>query len=118
MKEKKFYTMCKKGSLKGAVRQDGFEAERDGLKVYIYRALPDFISIIDPETGLSLFTERCEGRITEAEELIFTHSNMEKIREMRKIEAYPLLCETFKKYREAAVLDEKNRSIVDKINRM
>lgn len=115
MTEKTFYTMCRKGRVKGVVKQDGYQAERDGNRVYIYRSMSEYISVIDPETGLSLFTEYCKGRITAAEELIFTHSNMEKIRMVKELKAYPLLRETFRKYKEAAILDEKNRCVIEKM---
>lgn len=115
MKEKIFYVMCKKGNVKGAVKRDGYQAERDGNRVYIYRSMPEHISVIDPETGLLLFTEYCKGRAAETEELIFTHSNMEKIRMAKELEAYPLLRETFQKYKEAAIQDEKNRCMIDKM---
>lgn len=104
MKKKTFYSLYQKSEVTGAVKHEGFQFEKNGIKLYVYQNREGTIFIIDPPTGLSLTSECCS---VEDAPLYITEYRIEDLAERRKTEEYQIKAKMFKEFKKAAKVKEE-----------
>lgn len=104
MKKKTFYSLYQKSEVTGAVKHEGFQFEKNGIKLYVYQNRVGTIFIIDPPTGLSLTSECCS---IEDAPLYITEYRIEDLAERRKTEEYQIKAKMFKAFKKAAKVKEE-----------
>jgi len=112
MKKKTFYSFIQKERIKGAEKQSGFQIEKDGIKLYLYETDLGKVYIIDPDSGLSFFSDYM---LLEEAETFLSSEKVGKIREYRERPEYMLRVEIFKKFKKAAKAYEKYSKIIDEM---
>ena len=104
MKKKAFYSLHQKSEVTGAVKHDGFQFEKNGMKFYVYQNREGTIYIIDPPTGLSLTSEPFS--VEDAPSCISEY-RIEQMEERRKSEEYQIKVKMFKALKKAAKVKEE-----------
>lgn len=104
MKKKTFYSLYQKSEVTGAVKHNGFQFEKNGMKFYVYQSKEGTVYIIDPPTGLSLTSEPFS--IEDAPSCI-SECRIEQMEEKRKSEEYQIKVKMFKALKKAAKVKEE-----------
>ena len=92
------------GEVTGAVKHEGFQFEKNGMKFYVYQNREGTIYIIDPPTGLSLTSEPFS--VEDAPSCISEY-RIEQMEERRKSEEYQIKVKMFKALKKAAKVKEE-----------
>lgn len=104
LKKKTFYSLYQKSEVTGAVKHNGFQFEKNGMKFYVYQNKEGAVYIIDPQTGLSLTREPFS--IEDAPSCISEY-RIKQLEERRKSEEYQIKVKMFKALKKAAKVKEE-----------
>lgn len=104
MKKKTFYSILKRNEVMEAVKHNGFQFKKNGIKFYVYENKNEAVFIIDPLTGLSLKGEYC---FIEDAPLYITDCEIEEFAERRKTEKYQVQMKMFEALKKAAKVIEE-----------
>lgn len=112
MKRKTFYSLCQTNEVVGVVKHDGFQFEESGMKFYVYKNDNGITHIIDPLTGLSVWSTY------EEEDDVFTSMpkhRIGKIKEQMQSEEYRIRTKIFKALKKAEKTREKYIAVLKNI---
>ena len=109
MKKKTFYSLYQQNKVSGAVKHEGFQFEKGGMKFYVFQNSAGTVYIIDPPTGLSLTNEAYS--VEDAPSCI-TEFRIEDLARRKQSEEYRVKVKIFKALKKAAKIKEECEAIL------